>query len=451
MKPKVIVLGAGVGGCGTALELADAGYDVVLIEMLDQLLAGTSQRMPCRLGLGFHYIDVATAIKNLHAVLALMKKYPGFRLGEEFTDSHRLRRGRYFVVENSQFSTEEILNSYGQLKDTYAQLCDEDPSNQIFGAPENFFTLLEPSQYPEVSSESKTILGIETAECILNWPKIKAFIIEKILQHPRIKIKLSSEVTDIHARANNKYRIEYKHANEINRLDTDIVVNCTWHNIERLNSRLGIKESHSSRAQRLKAMVEVTIPDELSETPSALFCFGPHAAFTNLGDGRGFLTYEPVTNVESSTSTSLPARMTKLMSPQLRDQDEANNIGEKIIAGAAKYIPALAQAKLRNVHFGIVRSFGDANIFSSESNIHARRESGVEQPAPNWIVNGSMKLTYFVMNAKEVLRMVEEIHSSQYIAAASAQAQPSITVQSEDKYNLAVAAPVCVDHPIFVC
>jgi hypothetical protein len=217
-----------------------------------------------------------------------MKKYPGFRLGEEFTNEHRLRRGRYFIVENSQFSAEEILQSYGQLKDTYAQLCHEDPSNQVFGSPENFFTILDSSQYPEVSSDSKTILGIETAECILDWPKIKAFISQKIIQHPRIQIKLNTEVTNVHSRANSQYRIEYQDPNKQSILDADIVVNCTWHNIEKLNSKLGIKEVHSSRTQRLKAMVEVTVPDELIETPSALFCFGPHAAFTNLGDGRGF-------------------------------------------------------------------------------------------------------------------------------------------------------------------
>jgi hypothetical protein len=144
-----------------------------------------------------------------------------------------------------------------------------------------------------------------------------------------------------------------------------------------------------------------------------------------------FLTYEPITNVESSTELNLSSRMKKLMSPQLRDQNETTGIGEKIIAGAAKYLPALTDAKLLKVHFGIVRSFGDANIFSSESKIHARRESGVEQPAPNWIVNGCMKLTYFVLNAQEVLRMVEQINAERLVSPAKAHITHNKVLKSE--------------------
>lgn len=432
MISQVVILGAGVGGCGTALELADAGYQVTLIEMLDELLAGTSQRMPCRLGLGFHYIDIPTAIKNLHAVLALMKKYPGFRLGEDYTDEHRLRRGRYLVVKDSQFSADTILHTYNELKATYAQLCEEDPSNEVFGPAENFFRILDPTEYSEASENVNVVLGIETAECILNWPKIKAYITHKILQHPRITTHINTEVTKIQTHTDNKYLIGCKQPDKHIALNADVVVNCTWHNIEKLNSQLGLKQTPRPRTQRLKAMVEITVPDELLNKPSSLFCFGPHAAFTNLGNGRGFLTYEPVTNVEKSTEISLPTHIKNFMSPQLRNQVSANKIGEKIIIGAAKYLPALAEAKLLNVHFGIVRSFGNANIFSRESSIHERRESGVEQLAPRWIVNGCMKLTYFVLNAQEVLQLVQNIEVSQTSIMAPISNQFDICAQSED-------------------
>jgi hypothetical protein len=411
----VIVLGAGVAGCGTALELANAGYIVTLVEILDGLLDGTSQRMPCRLGLGFHYIDIQTAIKNLHATLALVKKYPGFRLGEEFADTHRLKRGRYFIVEDSQFSAAKVLEVYSELKEAYRKICEQDESNQVFGDPENFFRVLDADEYPEINGKVKPVLGIETAECILDWSKIKQFMIKQISEHPRIQVHVQTKVTDITMTTESKYIVECEQSNNVITFHGNMVVNCTWHNIEVLNAKLGIQYPIGHRTQRLKAMAEIEVPNELLETQSALFSFGPHAAFTNLGNGRGFLTYEPVTNVESSKDISLSMRMEELMKRASHRQSEISSLGEAIITGATNYLPALKNAKLLNVHFGIVRSFGNANIFERESKIHERRESGVEQCAPGYIINGSMKLTYFVLNAQEVLSLIKKFDATQAV------------------------------------
>jgi len=53
-KPKIVIVGAGVAGCATAIELAKQNrYEVILLERDHDILKGTSARTPGRMGLGY--------------------------------------------------------------------------------------------------------------------------------------------------------------------------------------------------------------------------------------------------------------------------------------------------------------------------------------------------------------------------------------------------------------
>src|SRR4030043_315123 len=61
---RVAVIGAGVFGCNVALGIANAGYDVVLLERLPDIIMGTSKNNTNRVHQGFHYPrDIQTAIE----------------------------------------------------------------------------------------------------------------------------------------------------------------------------------------------------------------------------------------------------------------------------------------------------------------------------------------------------------------------------------------------------
>ena len=79
---KIGIIGGGVAGCSSALMLAELGYKVVLWEYNEDLLAGSSDATPCRLGI-FHYPNQETALMCLDSTIALMKQYPGYKLMDE--------------------------------------------------------------------------------------------------------------------------------------------------------------------------------------------------------------------------------------------------------------------------------------------------------------------------------------------------------------------------------
>ena len=52
---KIVIIGGGIAGCTTAIELAKLGFDITILEKERDILLGTSARTPGRMGLGAYY------------------------------------------------------------------------------------------------------------------------------------------------------------------------------------------------------------------------------------------------------------------------------------------------------------------------------------------------------------------------------------------------------------
>ena len=72
---KIVIIGGGVAGCVSALELAKKGHEITILEQGAEILKGTSARTPGRMGLGYHYFDSKTAITYMEHTIDFMKKY----------------------------------------------------------------------------------------------------------------------------------------------------------------------------------------------------------------------------------------------------------------------------------------------------------------------------------------------------------------------------------------
>ena len=92
---RIAIIGGGIAGCTTALRLARDGHDIYIFEEKEDLLQGTSARTPGRMGLGYHYFDLATATTYMRQTVRFMREYPGMLLG--------FRRRRTLFTEWSLF------------------------------------------------------------------------------------------------------------------------------------------------------------------------------------------------------------------------------------------------------------------------------------------------------------------------------------------------------------
>ena len=409
---KFLIIGGGAGGCASALELAKAGHTVVLVEKRDDLLAGSSDDTPCRLGLGFHYIDINTAKKYLRSTITFLKKYPEFVLGRDKDPSHPYLHWRYFVVKDSQFKLSKIDEVYGQLKEYYKELIKEDSDNAVLGNPENFYRPLAIDEFENHVNKKIVITGFETAEQVLDWPRFKSYMINEVEAHPNITVYKNCEVLDVkHSDKHAGFVVSIQKQN-INqeKLSADFIVNCAWENVEAINHKAGFFTQPGARTNRLKVIVEIELPANFEANGpvnSMFFCFGPHCSFTNLGNGKGYISYEPVTNIELSSTLELPALSKRLLYNKA-SEDDVLYYGQEILAGVVKYIPGLKDSKITGAKFGIVKTKGTVDIYSADSDFHKRDYSGVESQQIRWIDNSCMKLLYMLDNAKEVADLAEK-------------------------------------------
>ena len=458
-KPLVII-GAGIAGVAAALELTRK-YPTQKIRILERstMFSGSTGRNPARMGHGFHYMDLETSKQYLRASIEVQRRYPDFLIGF----GENTGRGRYYIHKQSKPPAAVIWEHYRAIKAAYQKMCDEDPLNQVFGTPDKFISKLKKDKFEghvnadlvadddsklkkdkfeghvnadlvadddvadgdvangdvvDVDVDVKVIVkkkyAIETAEHLFDFPKFAAHIRKIIDENPNIRLVENVEVTNIQywMDTDNRFSIEMKSTvsgDALASLKSDHIVNSSWENIEFLNSKIGIPYQDGSRTNRLKCLLEVQLPVELKNVNSSFFCMGPFCMFSNMGDGRGMLTFADVTNYDVSSAVKIDKKMEDYLTGNF-SSEESTDISLKIRDGVARYITGMEESSILKLHFGIVQTDGDLklkDIHSASSGLHARREIGVREEIQGLISNPARKLFYFVYNGIEVVIILD--------------------------------------------
>lgn len=411
-KPIIVVIGAGVAGFSAALDLADRGYHVELIEK-NTLGSGASGNNPGRMGHGFHYTDIETALAYLHASIRVQKKYPGFLIGQDLPFEHPFRHGRYFVVKDSDHPPETVLKTFHAIEAEYKRLVELDPSNAVFGPPETFFRVLEPKDYAHCVNPDIVSLAVETCEHLFNWSKFATYIKTLINDHPNIHLVENTTVQTITRNDAKDMRFTLhtcdKSGNEKD-IKTSYVINSTWQNIKEINEQINLHMVPGERTIRLKALLEVDLTQSLRDEHSMFFGMGQHGMMSNMGDGRGMFTYAKVTNLEASTAIAPSKNMERLLNGGVT-LEEKEKISKEMLAGISYYIPDMAGCTVRELKFGIVQTQGELtlNDLNDKNNpFHKRADHCVTTEQIGVISNPCMKLFYFVDNGELVADLLEK-------------------------------------------
>lgn len=246
LRQNVAIIGGGVGGCCTALELAKTGqFNIYLLEKNHELMRESSDATPGRLGLGFHYSDKTTALHFLHVTVDFTKRYGQFRQEIGRNQSHPLRRGRYFVVKNSLVPIKHILDVYEAIKEEYTKMVRDDPSCEVFGPPEDIYRVLQPQEFEADVEMEKIEMGIETAEELLDWARLREFLIDQLEKKVNfIKVLRNTKAVMIRAHDHGYVidGINIFHGGAV-KISADLVVNASWYNISKFNNMLDISSA----------------------------------------------------------------------------------------------------------------------------------------------------------------------------------------------------------------
>ena len=413
---SVVIIGAGAAGIGAVLELAERGHRVTIIEQAT-LGSGTSGSNPGRMGHGFHYVDVDTAIMYLRESIRVQRKFSDYLVGKNLPFDHPIRHGRYFIMKNSDNPPAQILETYQKIQAEYIRLIKEDPENQVFGPPETFFRILDPSEYKDDVTPDMVEVGIETAEHLFDWKAFTRDLKAKMLANENITLCENTEVVRIERGELDQSRFALHVKERVGAkknveaiIAADYVVNSSWQNIDKLNEQIGLRMVPGERTNRLKALLVVKLPPSLVDANSMFFCMGQHCMFSNLGNGYGMLTYGPATNMDVFSGVNLSAHAHQLLKGDA-SLEEKNKIAEAIQNGVAKYIPEMAKAGIIDVKFGIVQTTGKLvlqDLTEPNSDVHKRGYDNISEGEIGLVRNPCIKLFYFLRNGQVVADIVED-------------------------------------------
>lgn len=308
---RVAVIGAGIFGCNVALAIANAGYNVVLLERLPAILKGTSENNTNRVHQGFHYprdVKTATECRDNFA-----------RFEAEFKEA---------IVEGFPnlycIASEHSLTS----KDDFLKFCD------LLGLSYSPLDLKRCSM--EINSCS---LGIACKESIVDLVTLRNIMESKISSNKKISLFLNTEVTAINKK-NHRYELSFLSESQ-SKQSFDAVVNCSYANINTLTVQLGYEVSDGQYEYTVVPIIDLDLP------PAAITIMdGPFMTLFPYGNTKRFLLYHVKYSVITSEirKTLHPDWLNPEQSPFAKiDQQEHY---KKMQKACVKFLPFLANAKL---------------------------------------------------------------------------------------------------------
>lgn len=208
----VAVIGGGIFGVLSALEIARHGYPVIIFEKETEILTGASLVNQCRVHMGYHYPrDARTAKQSLQA-----KK----RFEEMFSAAIVKHLNNYYLVakEGSLTSAEEYLAFCKKIGLSYRP---------------------EWPKHTTINKE-KIALSVRVPEQSFDAARIRSILIKKLSKLPNVILMTSAPVTGI-TRRDDIFQMQYEVGGEVRTLESGAIVNATYGSLNHINRFMGVE------------------------------------------------------------------------------------------------------------------------------------------------------------------------------------------------------------------
>lgn len=208
---SVVVIGGGIFGVTSALELARRGYSVLVLEKEPQIITGASMVNQCRVHMGYHYPrDKKTAKDSLLAGHDFKKKFDKAIVKDV---------QNYYLI-----AKEGSLTSPAE----FVAFCDKMrlPYRRSWPATMDI-------------SREKVVLSLNVPEHIFDANLVREILNERISISPNVTLLTSAEVIGI-KKQDEGFNIQYTKNGIIESMYSGAVINATYGNINHINRLLGL-------------------------------------------------------------------------------------------------------------------------------------------------------------------------------------------------------------------
>jgi hypothetical protein len=361
-------------GVCTALELADRGTCVELIDRADDLMTGSATANEGKIHLGYIYgadRTLHTARRMIQGAVVfapLVRRWIGSAIDEVAVSDGFI----YAVHKDSQLTAEEVQAHLCRCTDMIAE-ANARPAADYFG-----------KDFPPPFRLSKSDLGgsfdsefvqaaFRTNELAIDPIGLAEILKARVRSDPRIKVRLGRRVVGLLTQSHEPAVVtDGAEGPETSRYDH--VVNALWDGRLAADATRGELPSRPW-LHRFKYGLRISEPAASPQIPTVVFVQGPFGDVVRYGDGTWYLSWYPACLLGSSS---------ELAPPDWRNEGKASSaqITENSVNAFANLIPALrgfttdkiAEAILIG---GTITAWGRTDIDDPGSELHNRYEIGI--------------------------------------------------------------------------
>ena len=298
----IAILGGGILGTCTALELADRGYRVTLFERNAEVLSEASLHNEGKLHLGFVYAadpTFRTAERMIRGAVRFMDVL------ERWVPSSRLRRMisrpfDYVVHRDSMISVADIEQHFARVASALREHITSTVRHAPISGGMPSFRRLHDTELSTRYDPSLVVAAFETSEVAIDPWDVARELRRALSTHPRIELRTSSRVIRVHERHDRSYEVQCENDGLQHAGPFDGVVNALWTNRQAIDQRSGVATGASSFTRR-KLGVSLLLRQPPSNVPSTTIMLGPFGDVVCYQSGRVYLSWYPDCMIGATT------------------------------------------------------------------------------------------------------------------------------------------------------
>ena len=393
------ILGAGIMGCCLALELAQRGFRVDLIDGADTCMTSASLHNEGKLHLGFVYakdpskMTHSLMLRGSLAFSRIIEKLTGCGADSLFPS----RPFHYFVPNDSQLSMNAINDHFHEVEQIFHEITRDTRDLYLDQRIDHLFTCNSPRQHKVLFSPDLTLGSFKTEERSISTVALAKILRQAIKRQSRINFIGNTEILTAKRLSGGDVEIETSSDGIPSLYRYHCVANCLWDDRLRIDSTAGINDS-DPWILRYKATITVTTPQTWrNNIPSATGILGSYGDVVNHQNNAFYLSWYPLCKVVQSLDIKgrvlhdrvhkgiLPRairKMTKNFPPIAKFVASMAHRGfiKDNIREMAAYIPSLDNLLINSVMNklggGVIMARGFTDIGDPTSILHQRSAIG---------------------------------------------------------------------------
>jgi hypothetical protein len=366
---RIGVVGGGIQGAGVAIELAQRGCTVEILEQDAICLARASAQNEGKIHLGFVYANDKTLETAQLCARTAVRFWPIVNRWLEGSLAPKISRPfHYLVHRDSVLARPDLQSFYGHVS---RLLAAESAHGDYFGIDVSIAPVpVCGSALDSIANRQSVEAAFLTSEVAVDPEQVAAALRRRLSDDPRITVRAERRVTSISPSENwVQITSSGRDGSALDRYDH--VVNASWENLISLDSSAGVSPPYDY-TYRYKCFLRLS--SELI-LPSATIVLGAFGDIVAYDDCSIFLSWYPIGRREMSVNSPLVNGTSPL------SEGEADEVRRGIVEGLANVIPdlddlshdALLRAELGG---GVIYARGASDIDDPASGLHRRQAVG---------------------------------------------------------------------------